>query len=224
MNPMKTIVLKKSWDDSGFDLIFCDSRDLIFCHSRDLISVNILYLTEVQARAIAGDHTGIHFLHQQKFEGPDVTPQSILIERVLDRKRGLAWQMRIGNDLVMNRRWDGTLFPCRISDENVQNLEKFARVSFEPGQPDWALRQVEDLEDDVARAQVRLALARDTAPDWVLNEVEDVDDAIEQAQAELDRVSDRARLSRLAYEKNGTPFPRSRSLRSEPDVGDDPAP
>ncbi|MCE6959260.1 hypothetical protein LAZ40_09365 [Cereibacter sphaeroides] len=131
-----------------------------------------LRLSEAQARAIAGPHTGIFFLYDQKFAGDEVESQPLKIERVPDREPGTrAWQVRIGDELVMGTREDGAVVPRRLEDYYVAELERHATVSFEPGQPDWHLRHVESVEDEVKSLKDRVVeaieKARKARADWV---------------------------------------------------------
>ena len=113
---------------------------------------HLIWLPEGLGRAICGPHTGIHMLYgAEPMEG--VTPKPIRIERVEDREPGTRpWIMRIGDELVMAT-LEGVTRPRRLSDEGVRALQDHAVVLFEPGQPDWDLRRVEDLEDAAIEAE-----------------------------------------------------------------------
>lgn len=133
----------------------------------------ILQLTMAEAKAIAGPHTGIYFLIDVPEPDQPVAPLPITIERVPAREPNTrAWRVRIGDTLV-TREKDGETIPARLSDQHVRILDETATIGFQPGQPDWLLREVEDLDDKVNRLQCELDAARAKADEarevWYLH-------------------------------------------------------
>jgi hypothetical protein len=123
-------------------------------------------LTGRQARSIAGPHTGIHFVHEPA-DIPHVPPAELRVERIPDRAPlESPWRIRIGGELLTVAR-DGVETPIQVRDDVVEALQTMSRAVFEPGQPDWRLRTVEDLEDRAQRfrddAETALRSAEETA-------------------------------------------------------------
>lgn len=133
----------------------------------------IVLLTEREALAVAGAHSGIDFFSKPPATTAPVAPAPITIERVPDRQPGTrAWRFRIGETLV-TREKDGEIIPLRLSDDHVQALERHASVLFEPGQPDWDLREIEDMEDRAVRLREEACKAEAAAASarriWLAN-------------------------------------------------------
>jgi hypothetical protein len=122
-----------------------------------------LRLDRAQAEAVVGTHTGILFdpghggqvrktFDPAGSEGaPCKAPKLPLrIEKIRDRRpESRAWQVRIGDRLVTGD-LDGVEVPRRIDDDHVRALADCAVVSFERGEPDWSLRDIEKLEERAA--------------------------------------------------------------------------
>lgn len=129
----------------------------------------ICSLSGKQAWSIAGDHTGIFFLHSQPAPDHLVVHKPLRIERVKDRKPNRrAWLLFIGDEPVTATNSEGETIAIRLSDGSVDSLEKNAKPVFEPGQPDWDLREVEDVEDravtlhqQASEMQIKADKARD---------------------------------------------------------------
>lgn len=116
--------------------------------------IPIVRLTEKQAMAIS--RTVIRVLFEIPPEYREADQKDIFVERVPEREPGTeAWQMRIGGDLVTKRNAEGEIVAQRFDDDAAWDLAKLVKVWFEPGQPDWELRYVEDLEDHAARAKTQ---------------------------------------------------------------------
>lgn len=113
----------------------------------------ILRLTERQAQALVGPHTGISASGSlPEGSGP---PLPLKIERVPVREPGTrAWRARIGDDLVTAEK-DGRPVALRLSDSHVEVLHRETRALFDPGEPDWMRRDVEDLEDSAIEKRKR---------------------------------------------------------------------
>lgn len=96
-------------------------------------------LTEKQAHAIAGEHTGIYF-GSNRIYNPMREPQPILIKRVQDRKpKRLAWAMEIGDEHA-----------GYVNDDLVRYLIDLSHPVFEPGEPNWKTRDIERIDDKIA--------------------------------------------------------------------------
>lgn len=117
------------------------------------------------AAQMAGGHTGIHFAHRD----PDCPDGLFKVVPVIERIPGATsgshvWQLRVGSEVAsrIDSR-DGQRKTIRLSDETVDMLAKMATVTFEPGQPDWPLREVEMLEERATIAENAALTARERA-------------------------------------------------------------
>jgi hypothetical protein len=159
---MTSIVLRKSTSRPDFYNLTIRTHDLGGTDYEPIV-----LLTEREALAVAGAHSGIDFFSNPPATTEPVAPAPITIERVPDRQPGTrAWRFRIGETLV-TREKEGEIIPIRLSDDHVQALERHASVLFEPGQPDWDLREIENMEDrairfreDAEKAEAAAAAAR----------------------------------------------------------------
>lgn len=107
-------------------------------------------LTELQAHALAGPHTGLFFLHEEKPIHPPVEPRALHIFRRPDRPANTrAWSLCVGPDHA-----------AYVSDEAVRLLQEHANPVFEPGEPNWATRDIEDLDDQILAAEEALETLR----------------------------------------------------------------
>ena len=162
---MRSLVLKPS-SRKGFSNLYLRTVD-----PAETYYEPIILLKNEDAYAISGKHTGIHFLLG---DAPEFEKKDILIEPVEDREpHTRAWQMRIGDRLVTGRERNsfgdpGSAkedVPLRLSDDQVQIFQELASIKFPPGEPDWARRDVETLEDialyqeDLARDAREMARA-----------------------------------------------------------------
>lgn len=120
----------------------------------------IIRLEDREAHAIAGQHTGIHFLFDVAPPAEPVEMLPLRIEPVPDREPGTRpWRFRIGDDLVTRSR-DGEEIPLRLTDDHVMALIDYAQPILPPGEPDWDRRKVEVYEE---KAEALRILAHEAA-------------------------------------------------------------
>ena len=89
--------------------------------------------------SIEGDQTGLFFRGRRPSEIVD--KQHIEVSRD-EEHRGGKWRVRVGPD-----------FETHVSDAVVFLLERFSRVTFVSGAPDWAALNVEMLERNLKTAR-----------------------------------------------------------------------
>lgn len=110
----------------------------------------ILRLTDAQAFAMAGDHTGIYGLYNNPVLLPALEKQEIFIRRRQDRPANTrSWSLCLGEEHV-----------AFITDEAVRLLQEHAKPRFEPGEPNWTTREIEDLDDQILAAETKLETLR----------------------------------------------------------------
>jgi len=91
----------------------------------------ILRLTEAQAYAMAGSHTGIHGLHGEPALSPAPEKREIFIRRRQDRPANTrSWSLCLGEEQV-----------AFINDEAVRLLQEHSNPRFEHGEPNWTTRE-----------------------------------------------------------------------------------
>lgn len=106
----------------------------------------ILRLTDAQAFAMAGDHTGIYGLYNKPVLSPAPEKQEIFIRRRQDRPANTrSWSLCLGEEHV-----------AFITDKAVRLLQEHSNPHFEPGEPNWATREIEDLDDEILAAEAKL--------------------------------------------------------------------
>lgn len=100
----------------------------------------VAWLSPEQAAALVGPHSGIGMmLGREAALLPKVPKAPMLISRVIGRE-------------PMTRAWSFSVAGIpghRLDDEQVRDLDRHARVRFEPGQPDWVSREIENRIDTI---------------------------------------------------------------------------
>lgn len=110
--------------------------------------VPLIRLTEKQAAAISGDHTAIP--RPTELRDVKVDPQDIRIIRTPNRTPGQRpWIAMIGDEQA-----------SYLDDDIVRDLIDLTVPVFEPGQPDWASREIEDIEDKIAEHENQIEVLR----------------------------------------------------------------
>lgn len=105
-------------------------------------TANLVRLTAAQAQAIAGPGNRIDFAPWANPPSlPDVTgDQPIEIISITERKAWeLPWELRVMGETV-----------TRLSDSQVRILSEHSAPAFEPGEPDWPRREIEELDFVIA--------------------------------------------------------------------------
>lgn len=134
----------------------------------DVDYTRIAWLSPEQASALVGPHSGVSLLHAREAALlPDGPKARMLISRVVDRSPlTRAWSFSVAG------------IPGHLLDDGqVQDLDRLGRVRFEPGQPDWVGREIENRLDaietnnrEIARlmarnAEILAGLPEGAAPD-----------------------------------------------------------
>lgn len=107
-------------------------------------------LTPTHAHAIEGHHTGLFFLHDEKPIEPPPEKRQLCIRRRADRPANTrSWSLCVGDEHA-----------GYISDDAVHLLEEHASPVFEPGEPNWVTREIEEIDDQILAAETTLEALR----------------------------------------------------------------